>query len=86
MRKIVIFTALAGLIGLATVAQAKDNRSSDARDGRQVTQELTRHDRDGKHEREARNERSQERHDEAADKRDRVHGGEDEAAEHRDRR
>lgn len=86
MRKIVIFTALAGLIGLAAAAQAKDNSSSEARDGRQVTQELTRHDSNGKHEREARSERSYEGHDEAAENWDRVHEGEDEAAEHGDRR
>jgi len=88
MRKIVIFTALAGLIGLAAAAQAKDNSSSEARDGRQVTQELTRHGRDRTHDREARNERSHERHDEATERRDREHERHDEnvATEDRDRR
>jgi hypothetical protein len=87
MRKIVIFTALAGLIGFAAAVQAKDTPSSEARD-RQVTREPTRQDRDGKHEREARNESSHERHDEATERRERKHDrhDENEAAEHRDRR
>lgn len=87
MRKTIVFSALAALIGLAAAAQASENPRTDTQANR-TTSEQIRHGHEGKHEREARNERRHERHDEASEKRDRkdVHHKEHEATEHPNRR